>query len=86
MKKRTRFDIIFDILKIALRGGTTKAKIIKEANVNSKMADRYISFMLENNLLKEKFDGDKRVFMTTEKGSSLLSEFGNVINIAMYKR
>ncbi len=85
MKKRTRFDIIFEILRVASRG-TTKAKIIKEANVNSKMADRYLSFMLENRLLKEKFDGKKRVFATTEKGSNLLNEFGNVIDVSMFRR
>lgn len=85
MKKRTRFDIIFEVLRVASRGAT-KAKIIKEANVNSKMADRYLSFMLESRLLEEKFDGKKRVFATTEKGSNLLNEFGNVIDVSMFRR
>lgn len=86
VRKRTRFDIIFEILRVALSGGATKAKIIKEANINSKMADRYVSFMLENNLLKELFIGDRRVFKTTEKGNRLLNEFGGVIDVAMYRR
>ncbi|MFO7967781.1 MAG: winged helix-turn-helix domain-containing protein [Archaeoglobaceae archaeon] len=86
MKKRTRFDIIFEILRISLGREATKAKIIKEANINSKMAEKYINFMLENDLLRESLRYDKRVFKTTEKGNQLLNEFDGVINVTMHRK
>jgi predicted transcriptional regulator len=82
VRKRTRFDIIYEILKIALERDTTKGKIIQKANINSKIASQYVTFLIENELIEEVLDKDKKIYRTTEKGKSLLSKFEDLLGAA----
>lgn len=72
--RRTRFDIIIDILKVSL-DGANKTKIVYGANLNFKLAQEYIDFMIEANLLKQEDYKNSKVYNATEKGVELLTKF-----------
>jgi len=73
-RKRTRFDIIFEILKISLEKNATKAKIIQRANINSKIATDYVNFLLESELLAENSVKGRKSYVITEKGKRILEK------------
>jgi predicted transcriptional regulator len=79
VRKRTRFDIIYEILRIALEKDATKAKIIQKANINSKIASQYITFLIENELLIEDSNEERKIYCTTERGKNLLGKFEDII-------
>lgn len=55
MERRCKFDIIIAILD-AVKCGATKTKIVYAANLNFKLADKYLSFLQEHGLV-EQHDG-----------------------------
>lgn len=73
-RKRTRFDIIFEILKISLEKNATKAKIIQRANINSKIAADYVNFLLESELIAENSVKGRKNYVITEKGKNILEK------------
>jgi len=72
--RRTRFDIIIDILKVSLEGAN-KTKIVYGANLNFKLAQEYIDFMIEAKLLEQEDHKNSKVYNATEKGIELLTKF-----------
>jgi len=69
MKRRCKFDLIVAILD-AVSGGATKTKIVHAANLNFKLADKYLSFLQEHGLV-EKHDGCYKV---TREGKEYLKK------------
>lgn len=69
MKRRCKFDIIVIILDV-VSGGATKTQIVHAANLNFKLAGRYLSFLQEHGLL-EKRDGCYKV---TREGREYLKK------------
>ena len=63
MERRCKFDIIVAILD-AVRCGVTKTKIVYAANLNFKLANKYLSFLQEHGLV-EQHDG---LYKITKKG------------------
>jgi len=61
--RRSRLDITLDILRIAMKGAK-KTQIVYGANLNSAIANKYISKMEEYKLIEQKED----MFITTDKG------------------
>ncbi|WP_340820820.1 winged helix-turn-helix domain-containing protein [Methanolobus sp. WCC4] len=61
--RRSRLDITLDILKITLEGAK-KTQIVYGANLNSSIANKYITILAEKQLIEHKGD----VFVTTDKG------------------
>ena len=69
MKRRCKFDIIVIILDV-VSGGATKTQIVYAANLNFKLAGRYLSFLQEHGLV-EKHDGCYKV---TREGKEYLKK------------
>ena len=69
MKYRSRTEIVGNILDAA-NGRATKTKIMYKAFLSYAQLKKYLSVLIENNLL-EYLEGTK-TFKTTEKGLNLL--------------
>jgi|Deesub1362A_J573_1020465.scaffolds.fasta_scaffold01556_8 predicted transcriptional regulator len=80
-KRRSRFDIIIDILNVSV-DGVNKTKIVYEANLNFKQAKEYIDFLIEAELMEEKTHRNAKIYQTTERGKELLKNFKKIIEEA----
>ena len=79
MKYRSRTEIVSNILDAA-NGGATKTKIMYTAFLSYNQLTKYLSVLIENNLLEYR-DGTQ-TFKTTEKGLNLLkmhNEMGELL-------
>ena len=73
MTRRSRIDIVVDILK-TVNNERTKTQVVYQANLNFKRADRYLQ-MLQNMGLVEKERGRYRI---TENGREYLNRFNEL--------
>lgn len=76
-RKRSRFDIVIDILKVTTEGAN-KTKIVYDANLNFKVANEYIEFLLESGLINQTSKGNRKLYQTTEKGLELLKKYRDI--------
>ena len=65
--KRGRIDIIIDVLETA-RVGVNKTRIVYKANLNFKLANKYLALLQKNGLMEKKVDK----YIITEKGKRFL--------------
>jgi len=72
-KNRNRFEISQAILEVA-REGAGKTRIMYRANLSFKLLEDYLAVLVRSGLLKVK-EGERRVYMTSEKGLQFLREF-----------
>ena len=63
--RRSRLDITIAILKLAA-SGAKKTQIVYGANLNSTIANKYLSRLEEKQLIEQKGN----IFVTTDKGRS----------------
>ena len=73
--RRTKFDIIVDIINLTMDGGANKTRIVYGANLNFKIANKYIDFLLDNGLIREEVKEGKKYYLATEKGVQFLKLF-----------
>lgn len=73
--RRTKFDIIVDIIHLTMDGGANKTRIVYGANLNFKIANKYIDFLLDNGLIREEVKEGKKYYFATEKGVQFLKLF-----------
>jgi len=67
-----------NILELA-RGGVNKIRILYQVNLNYTQLTRYLSLLLEKNLLEEiRGTNHDKVYQTTEKGLELLDKIRKV--------
>ncbi|MFB0557506.1 MAG: winged helix-turn-helix domain-containing protein [Candidatus Bathyarchaeia archaeon] len=71
--RRNELDIVADILNVA-KSGLRKTRIVYSANLNFKQANRYISMLRENGLLRIKGYN----YITTNKGMEFLENYNKV--------
>lgn len=71
--RRSRVDIIIDILEAA-KEGANKTSIVYKANLNFKLADEFLNLLQKHSLLENKLDGDKIKYITTIKGKMFLKK------------
>jgi len=74
--RRSGLDICADILEIA-RMGAKKTHIVYKANLNFKIVERYLRWLMERGLLER--EGD-RLYVTTEEGLRFLERYRELIN------
>ena len=79
-KKRDQFDIVNEILKVAKKGAS-KTRIMYNANLNFKGVTQYLSLLLENELLRKTLEGYKPVYHVSEKGSTFLSSYTQLLRL-----
>ena len=76
--RRSEFQILANILELA-RGGVNKIRILYQVNLNYTQLTRYLSLLLEKNLLEEiRGTNHDKVYQTTEKGLELLDKIRKV--------
>lgn len=73
-KRRSRLDIIADILDAAMNG-SVKTRIMYNANVNFVQFNDYLECLLEAQLIRTITRRRKTIYKTTEKGKLLLHRF-----------
>jgi len=72
--RRSRVDIIIDILEVAMEGAN-KTGIVYKANLNFKLVDEFLNLLQEYGLMENKLDGDAKIkYITTEKGKMFLKK------------
>lgn len=71
--RRTRFEIMVDILTVA-RKGALKTQIVYRANLNYNRVDKYLSFLERNGLL----ENHDAIYATTAKGEEFLHDYSNI--------
>ena len=76
-KRRTKIEIIRDILKILTKygGGVKKTKIVYGANLNFDRASSVLNWLIEAELVVSVSD----TYKITEKGEEALREIDNLV-------
>ncbi len=78
-KKRTRLEVIHDILEVLRNGRNVKiTHLIYKANLSSNTIKLYLNDLLKNSLIEEVVVEDKKFFRIREKGYEFLEEFGKI--------
>ena len=76
--RRGEFQILANILELA-RDGANKTRILYQANLNYAQLTRYLSILVEKDLLEEVEGTNRnRVYQTTEKGLELLDKIRKI--------
>jgi len=70
-KRRNEFDIFAEILYLANEGGVKKTSIVHQANLNFKIVDRFLSPLLERELIEVK----DQIYETTDEGIRFLHHY-----------
>ncbi len=78
--KRTRFEIMVDILSSA-NEGANKTKIVYDAYINFKQANDYLNSLMDAELIIKDSDGDKTIYQTTDKGLEMLEKYKELIEL-----
>jgi len=73
---KTKLDMLAEVLEIA-KDGTTKTKIVTQANLNQKLATHMLSLMTDLDLLAATQKNPIH-YCTTERGFRLLCEYRNL--------
>ncbi|WP_297513648.1 winged helix-turn-helix domain-containing protein [Thermococcus sp.] len=76
--RRSRVEIIADILESANGKGATKTQIVYRANLNFKLATNYIRYLLQKGYLIEAIEGNRRIYRVTDKGRTFLRSFSTI--------
>ena len=75
-RRRDYMRVVEDILTTALNG-TSKTRIVYQANLNFKMCRLYLEDLISKDLLKLMEDSPKR-YRTTEKGREFLDHYSKI--------
>ncbi len=76
--KRNRNEIISEILNICIKG-SSKTRVVYQANLNFRTVDPYLQLLIKNDLIKIQ-EGRHVIYETTEKGICLMNTINQVNN------
>lgn len=76
-EKRSRFEIFVAILKITV-DGANMTKIVYGANINFKMAQKYLEYLLDNDFVTVSSQNGKKTYSTTDKGKDFVKKYGEL--------
>ncbi len=82
MKYRSRTEIVEMILQ-ATRSGATKTKIMYKAYLSYTQVKEYLSFLLENDLIK--YEEGSQLYRITERGLHFLQVYGEISDLVTPK-
>jgi predicted transcriptional regulator len=79
-KKRTRLEVIKDILEVikAKNGKIKPTHILYKSNLSYQMMEDYLDELIEKELIREQKAKQGRTYMLTDKGFEFLSEYGKI--------
>jgi len=77
MKKRSRLDIIHDILNaIVQKGGKIKpTHLLYKSNLSHKVMDGYLKELLGKTMVEEEVKGKSKMFSITDKGRDFINKY-----------
>jgi len=79
MKKRTRLEVIRDMLGILRENKQVKiTHLIYKANLSNNSIKIYLKDLLENKMIEEVVEKDRRFFKILSKGNEFLEEFNKI--------
>ena len=79
MKKRTKLEVIRDLLLVLKGAEKTKiTKLIYKANLSNNSIKPYMEDLIKNELIHEFNETGKRSFVITRKGYSFLEDFNKI--------
>ncbi len=78
--RRSRHEIMIDILRIVVRE-TNITRIVYGANINFKMAQTYMAYMVEKGLVEPLSRDGKICYRITDKGQTFLQKFSEFIEL-----
>jgi len=79
--RRDVVNILADMLVVA-SDGAMKTEIVYKANLNFKLAKRYMDFLLHKGLVcEDNSQGRRKVFRTTDKGKKFLRQYGETVKL-----
>jgi len=73
-RRRTRLEIIADILSLVKRKRCNITEIIYKANLNSERAKRYVDFLLSKELMEVK-RGSGKFYVITARGVEFVKDY-----------
>jgi len=80
-RRRSDVKVLVDILVVGLKGAK-KTEIVYKANLNFKIAKKYLDFLAAKGLLTEdSFRGAKKIYQTTEKGKMFIKRYGETVEL-----
>lgn len=78
-KKRTKLEVIKDILEVLQRNRNVKiTHIIYKANLSNNSIKPYLESLLKKKMVEEFFENEQRFFRITDKGIEFLQEFNKI--------
>lgn len=79
MKKRTRLEVIKDILEILRENKQVKiTHLIYKSNLSNNSIKPYLNDLISNNMIEEMVEKERRLFKITKKGNEFLEEFNKI--------
>ena len=78
--RRSRHEIMIDILRIVVREANV-TRIVYGANINFKMAQTYMTYMVEKGLVEPQSKSGKICYKITDKGRTFLRKFSELIEL-----
>lgn len=81
MKKRTRLEIIRDILEvIKSRSGKIKpTHILYKSNLSHQMMLEYLGELMEKDFIREEKRGEGKTYVITDKGRTFLDKYRSIV-------
>jgi predicted transcriptional regulator len=67
--RRSRIDIIIDVLEVAIMG-INKTSVVYKSNLNFKVAHKYLELLQKHGLVEKR----ENIYITTEKGNIFLKK------------
>jgi predicted transcriptional regulator len=80
MPRRSRDQIIAQILEVCLQSDTLKTRIVYQANMNFNTINPYLDLLIRKGLL-EAFPGTYTTYKTTLKGKNILKNLKTIKKI-----
>ncbi|MEM2191797.1 MAG: winged helix-turn-helix domain-containing protein [Archaeoglobaceae archaeon] len=82
MHKRSKYEIISEILKISnSHEGANITRIVYSANLNFKNAQKIISELVKNGLLEVLNGSERKKYRTTEKGIEFIANYESLSSV-----
>ena len=78
--RRSKFEIVFEILTMCGNGGTNKTAVMYRGNLSYEQLQRYLSLLCTQGLLEK---NQAKRFQTTEKGKGFLEQAEGVMNFLL---
>jgi predicted transcriptional regulator len=79
-KRRDQLQILNEILRVAKRGAS-KTRIMYNVNLSFKGVNQYLSFMMENELLRKTREDYKPVYYASEKGLTFIIGYNQLMQL-----